>query len=219
MGEGFGASVLGVYCERGTDPSFWAEPLNAVTNLAFLVAAFAMVRVSRGDRAVLALAVITFAIAIGSFAFHTLATYGAMLSDVLPIMIFMTVYFYLAMRRFIGLDTARAAIATAAFVAIAAALPPLFPHHEPWRGFGSYLGGLIALAGVAAHLAARPGPKREAGAALLGVAALFALSIAFRTIDGSVCAYVPTGTHALWHVINAVVLYRLVVLLRAAPRI
>ena len=28
-----------IYCERGQDPSFWAEPLNAVSNAAFIIAA------------------------------------------------------------------------------------------------------------------------------------------------------------------------------------
>ena len=26
------------YCERGLDPSFWAEPVNALTNLGFILA-------------------------------------------------------------------------------------------------------------------------------------------------------------------------------------
>ena len=33
-----------IYCERGQDPSFWAEPLNAVTNAAFILAAIAATR-------------------------------------------------------------------------------------------------------------------------------------------------------------------------------
>lgn len=219
MPADFGRSVLGIYCERGSDPSFWAEPLNAATNAAFLVSAILIIARSRGDRAVLALGCITLVIAVGSFAFHTLATFGAMLADIIPIMIFMIVYFYLALRRFIGLGPRRAAVATGAFVAAAAMLPTLFPPHEPWRGFGSYLGALMALCGVAANLSAQPGPSRQTGLAVFGVAGLFALAILFRTVDGAVCSHLHTGTHALWHVINAFVLYRLTMLLRDAPRI
>src|SRR5215475_6340765 len=40
---------IDLYCER-TDWSFWAEPLNALTNLAFLVAAILILRWTRDDR-------------------------------------------------------------------------------------------------------------------------------------------------------------------------
>ena len=36
------------YCER-VDPSYWAEPVNAVTNLAFVLAALIVWRISRMD--------------------------------------------------------------------------------------------------------------------------------------------------------------------------
>ena len=36
------------YCER-LGPGFWAEPLNALTNLAFLIAALVMWRRTRGQ--------------------------------------------------------------------------------------------------------------------------------------------------------------------------
>ena len=76
------------YCER-LDPSFWAEPVNALTNVAFIVAAAMALlewrRAGGRDRPVLALIVVVFAIGLGSFAFHTLATRGARLLDVIPI--------------------------------------------------------------------------------------------------------------------------------------
>ncbi len=71
--------AVDLYCER-TDPSFWAEPFNAVTNASFLIAALvALVQWRRGgnDWPVLALIAVTFAIGIGSFVFHTVATSGA----------------------------------------------------------------------------------------------------------------------------------------------
>ena len=39
---------IDLYCER-TDPSFWAEPVNALTNIAFLIAAYAAYRLWRRD--------------------------------------------------------------------------------------------------------------------------------------------------------------------------
>jgi hypothetical protein len=39
------------------------------------------------------------------------------------------------------------------------------------------------------------------------------MSLIFRSIDMAVCPELPLGTHFLWHLLNAVVLY---LLLRAA---
>ena len=77
------------YCER-LDPGLWAEPLNAVTNLAFLIAAFAAWRLVRHDGLPLAklLVLILTLIGIGSGLFHTFATIWASLADTLPILAF-----------------------------------------------------------------------------------------------------------------------------------
>ena len=75
------------YCER-TDFSLWSEPLNAITNLAFLIAAVVMWRRSQGVTIARALSVILFIIGIASGLFHTLATAWASAADVLSILIF-----------------------------------------------------------------------------------------------------------------------------------
>jgi Ceramidase len=98
------STPVDLYCERVT-PSFWAEPLNALSNIAFLIAAYAAYnlwrRDGKGDPAILALIVVVVAVGLGSFAFHTLATQGAMLLDVTPIGFFIYGYFLLALRRFL----------------------------------------------------------------------------------------------------------------------
>lgn len=210
--------VLGVYCERGGDPGFWAEPANALTNAAFLIAGAVSLARRRDDRAVALLALITIAIGIGSFLFHTLATRAAMLADVIPIQAFIAVYFFLAMRRFFGLRAAWAAAITIGFMAAAATLPAVAPPGEPWRGLAGYLGGLLGLLGVGAALIVRGESGAGAGRALVAVAGLFALSLTFRTIDGAVCDAVPTGAHPVWHILNAVVLYALMRILASARR-
>lgn len=215
-----GAQVLGAYCERGFDPSFWAEPANAVTNAAFIVAGVVALRAAGKDKGVAALAFVTIAIGAGSFLFHTLATRWAMIADVAPIQAFIAFYFLLAMRRFFGLGPVTAIAATIAFMAAAATLPALLPPEAPWRGLGGYLGGFLGLVGVGAALALRGGDTTGQGKALLGVAALFLLSLSFRTMDRAVCEALATGTHPLWHLLNALVLFTLMAILRrASPRI
>ena len=201
------------YCER-TGPEFWAEPLNAVTNAAFLVAAVAALalaaRRGRIDPAVLWLSGLLAAIGAGSFLFHTFATAWAAILDVAPIVLFILVYFAVAMRRFVGLGWRGAILATLAFVALSAAGGPLLgPLLRPLIG-GSvgYVPALLALAVVGGWLAARPDARqRGAGLHLLAAAALFAVSLSFRVLDEPLCAAWPPGTHFLWHILNASVLF------------
>src|SRR5512144_698817 len=91
------------YCERVSD-GFWAEPLNALTNAAFLIAAVvAFVWTRRAERCDLGLELligITAVIGLGSFLFHTLATRWAAIADIVPILLFIVVYLGLVARRF-----------------------------------------------------------------------------------------------------------------------
>ena len=63
------------YCERVAQ-GFWGEPLNAVTNLAFIIAAVISWRSIRGHNMpyLYVLSIILFLIGVGSFLFHTFAT-------------------------------------------------------------------------------------------------------------------------------------------------
>jgi len=198
------------YCER-IDPGFWAEPLNALTNAAFLIAALhafaAWRRKGAGDWASLWLITVTAVVGIGSFLFHTFANRWSLMADVLPIAVFIYSYFLLAMRRFIGLGLFGAIAATTLFAAFNMSFTRL------WFGFfpGVSLNGSVsyipaALAMVAVGAGCLLLKIREAAGALLLAAAVFALSLLFRSIDSAICSAVPVGTHFLWHVLNALVL-------------
>jgi len=102
------------YCER-LDPGFWAEPVNALTNAAFLVAALVMWRRSAGIAEARWLAGVLFAIGVGSFLFHTFATVWAVISDVVPILVFTLSYIWLAMRDYFCLSVLWSSLLTVAF--------------------------------------------------------------------------------------------------------
>jgi hypothetical protein len=198
------STPVDLYCERVT-PSFWAEPLNAVSNVAFLVAAHAAYalwrREGKGDPAILALIIVVVVVGLGSFAFHTLATQGAMLLDVTPIGFFIYGYFLLALRRFLLLSWPAALSSLVGFIALSVALASYVPR-EVLNGSSGYLPALVALI-VFGWLLRGHG----AGSAMLVAAGLFVVSLIFRIIDLYVCARFPIGTHFLWHVLNAAVLY------------
>lgn len=197
----WGAAVDG-YCER-TGPEFWSEPLNAVTNAVFLVAALVMWR--RSDLPMArALCAVLAVIGAGSFLFHTIAERWAGLADVLPILGFILLYLYAANRDFLGLRPVLALVATAAFVPYAASTVPVFARLLPFLGSSAgYAPIPVLILAYAALLRARaPATARR----MAGGAMLLLLSLTFRTLDGPLCATLPTGTHFLWHVLNAIML-------------
>jgi hypothetical protein len=216
---------IDAYCER-VDASFWAEPLNAVSNVAFLAAAalayLAWRRAGARDYPALALIGVVAVVGTGSFLFHTFANRWSRLADVIPIALFIYGYFALAMRRFLGFGLGASLAVTLAFLAFGIGFERAFVLAfgargiEAVNGSHGYVPAAIALVAVGGALVAQGGrsaARRDAGRTLLAAASLFVVSLVFRTLDLALCPSWPTGTHFLWHILNAVVLF---VLVRAA---
>lgn len=214
------------YCERQSG-AFWAEPLNALSNAAFLLAAAAALtlwrRQEKADYPALALILATAAVGVGSFIFHTVATRGAMLLDVIPISLFIYGYFLLTLRRMFGLETPVAVGITLLFALGSYRVDGSI---KGLNGSAGYLPALAALAVFAALLWGAGGSnraeimrRRRAAAGLTAAASLFLVSLVFRTIDRDICAAFPPGVHFVWHVLNAVVLWLLLrTAILAGPR-
>ena len=197
--------AVDLYCER-TDASFWAEPVNAITNVAFLIAAaVAFVQWRRAgarDVPVLLLIMITAVVGVGSFIFHTVATQGAELFDTVPIAVFICGYLFFALRRFLGLSLAASLALLIGFAALTYAEAALVPP-DALNGSHAYLPALAATLIVGALT------RGPAGRLVLAAGLTLALSLVFRTIDNAVCPWFPLGTHFMWHILNATVLYLL----------
>ena len=192
------------YCER-LDASFWAEPVNALTNAAFLLAALVMAGRLKGAGLPLGWALVGLlgAIGAGSFLFHTFAVRWAALADTLPILGFILVYLFAATRDYFGAGWKLAALAVAGFFPYAAATVPLFGL-IPGLGASAGYAPVPLLIAIYAFLPRRRSPATARG---LGLGAgLLALSIAFRALDAPLCGAVPFGTHFLWHLTNALML-------------
>ncbi len=193
------------YCER-TGPGFWAEPVNAISNLSFILAALFVWALLGGkrDRAARVLVLILVAIGIGSFIFHTIATRWAGLADVIPITTFILVFLYFAVRRFLELPLWAGLASVGLFFPYSyvaeAAVQNSF---GPLNGSANYVpvAILIGLFGLA--MLPR---ERDTGRNLLIGAGLLAVSLVFRTIDNGVCTGFPLGTHFVWHILNGVML-------------
>lgn len=78
---------VNAYCER-TGPDYWSEPINALTDLSFLIAAGIMWPRVRGMVTGQVLCIMLAVIGVGSWLFHTHANRLTGLMDVLPIVAF-----------------------------------------------------------------------------------------------------------------------------------
>ncbi len=201
------------YCER-LGPGYWAEPLNAATNAAFILAAvvglWLALRSGRLDGPVAWLIAVTFAVGTGSFLFHTHATVWAAMTDTTPIGVFILSYIAIAMNRFAGFGWGRSLLLMLAFLAGMVALSALLrvTLAPLIGGSTSYVPALAALLGVGLWLRARAHP---AGSWLLAAAGTFTVSLTFRALDAPLCEEWPVGTHFLWHLLNGTVLGLLLV--------
>ena len=189
------------YCER-MDPGYWAEPVNAVSNAAFLIAAFVMWRRSVGVPLARALVGILFAIGVGSFLFHTHAQVWAAIADVVPILLFILVYIFAINRDVWGFGTWGALGLTALFFPYAAATVPVF-QVLPIGGTAGYAPVPLLIL-IYAVLLRRREPELARGF-VIG-AGILIVSMTMRTIDEPLCALIPMGTHYWWHILNAIML-------------
>ncbi|MFW5654963.1 MAG: hypothetical protein ACOCYW_04870 [Roseicyclus sp.] len=195
---------IDIYCER-LGPGLWAEPVNAATNLAFLIAAWVVAGRLGPDAPPLAraLCLILAAIGLGSGLWHIFANPLTAMIDVAAIAAFVFTYVFAVNRHVLGWPPLGAWFGLLALVA--------------WLGLGGMVFGalpgfaisagywpialLIALYGVVL-LRSRPAFARG----LLIGAAILTVSLGFRSVDMALCATFPLGTHFVWHILNAVML-------------
>jgi hypothetical protein len=221
---GLGEHVF-LYCERGRSEALFAEPFDAASNAAFLLAALvALLMLFRRPKEMRSadhflLIGLVFVIGLGSIAFHLLADRASLLADVIPIDVFLLVCVPPGW-------TVLTLIGFAAIVFLTMQLKCWgggigFPGAEVTgaseclNGSLVYLPALLAMAIVGGLLAER---KHPAAPFILWAALIFAISVTFRSLDLALCdAYQlqgrNIGTHFVWHLLNGLALF---LLLRAS---
>jgi hypothetical protein len=232
----FGEHVF-LYCERGTNPELLAEPINALSNLAFLLAGLAGLQLAlwrpAEERSAdhFLLPVLVLFIGLGSLAFHLYADRGTALADVVPIAVFMLVYLGFALNRFLGVAPGVTVLLVIGFTAIMAIAGQVQCSENAIGFFGAeagaqgakpclngsvfYLPALGAMIVIGLLLRER---GHKAALWVLWAAAIFAVSVTLRSLDLAFCDSVvidgrKAGTHFAWHILNALALF---LLLRAS---
>lgn len=201
-----------LYCER-TSPDFWAEPVNALTNLAFIAAAI-WGGVSARNRAETSPAVwlligLAGLIGIGSFLFHSFAQVWASFADTIPIWVFVTLAAGISAVRIGGFRPGRVVIGGLVLLAVGAVLIASLPDAAPRTGppplNGSlqYAPAVILLAIFAVVASWRKSPLAGWIIAALGV---FLVSLTARSLDLALCARFPLGLHWVWHLMNGLLI-------------
>ncbi|MGQ7847447.1 ceramidase domain-containing protein [Granulosicoccus sp. 3-233] len=208
--------LIDLYCER-TAAGFWNEPLNALSNVGFLLAAAVAWRSRRrrGNGDIWELLVIALAalIGVGSFLFHTFANSWSELADVVPIWSFVAGFVLLTIYRGCQHDLAKtvriALIAIALIVGMSqftgndtvSANPDAT---RPLNGSLQYAPAWSALL-VFTLLAWRN--RHPARVHLAAATLIFSLALACRTTDLIACEITHgIGTHFLWHLLNALMI-------------
>ncbi len=223
------APKIFAYCERGQDPGFWAEPFNAITNFGFILAglvAFWMLarRPAEESKFLRYLLVLNlFVIGIGSFLFHTYATPWAASADVIPIGVFMLGYLAYALYVFARLPIILTIPAIAGFayvIQLATGFDcrslgftlEILETTNCLNGSFGYVPALAAMLLIGLWLAIR---RHPAAPYIIAAGLVFLISISFRATDWILCQDIAflgreRGTHFLWHILNSLVLFLLV---------
>ena len=190
------------YCER-IDASFWSEPLNAVTNVVFLMAAIWVLRRKELNNKARALAFLLGMIGIASFLFHSVATAWAAALDALFILLFTLLYIFVATEDFLGLSRRSALVVTLGYFPLSVVVELLT---LPLSFLGStriYI-PILVLITLYSLILYKKFPYLSRGLAM--GALLLTISMFARSVDLPLCETIPIGTHFLWHVINAIML-------------
>jgi hypothetical protein len=190
------------YCER-IGEAYWAEPVNALTNIAFLLAAWVMWRRCAGLPMARALCAVLAAIGLGSYLFHTHAQVWAGLADVAPIALFILLYLFAVNRAAFGLGVGAALGVTALFFPYAGMMVPVFSMIPGLGASAGYAPVALLILLYAGFLRDRL-PDFACGLALGAV--ILIVSLIFRTLDEPLCDVTPFGTHFMWHVLNGLML-------------
>ena len=201
---------IDIYCER-LDIGIWAEPINAVTNVAFILASIFMWLRCKNLVEGRILSFLLFSIGCGSFLFHTFAQTWAAILDVAAILIFILTYIFVANRRFLAWSKMVSLIGVILFFPYQLLLASILSNIQFFGSSVQYIPVAILIF-IYSGLLRKSEPNLSRG--LFIGATILCLSIVFRIIDEPLCSILSVGTHFVWHILNAIMLSWMIEILR-----
>lgn len=212
---------LDTYCERAITLIWAGEPLNLVSNLGFLIAAALALRLFWRSQQLtlpqhwdlLLLIVLLAAIGVGSTLWHLLAEPWSLLADLIPILLFINLYLVSFLARVTILRWYAIGGLWVAYLALSYVVSVSFAP-DALNGSLTYAPAWLALSLMTAWLMSKQHSLATDFAVSLGI---WTISLALRTLDMQICGVLPIGTHFLWHLLNAIVLFLLLRSLMRSP--
>jgi len=192
--------VMPQYCERDR---FGFEVVNTITNVGFWLAAVALYPHWRRHRSRFIAYAMGLLVIVGlcSGLFHALRTRPLLILDAVPLYLLILSMAYRALSL-----VARATVAVLFIVGViaGAALANAMTVGTVIHVASRHGVAVIAFGGLAFLIQSRnPTAARWVVAAVI----LYAAALAAKTLDGSVCAFLPIGSHWLWHLAGALATY------------
>ena len=195
------------YCER-TAADIFSEPLNSITNLAFILISYLIFKKYKNYDYGLIFSGLIFCIGIGSFVLHTIPSKITALVDVMFILFFIIFFLYILYREVLKLTIMYALFLSLASPILYYYLGSSLKEHISLVGDSSfYIVILLHLNLIYFYLLVK---KENFNNYILFAGIIFLISIFFRIIDKVYCDINLYGTHFLWHILNSLVLFYLV---------
>lgn len=203
--------AIDLYCERNHS-GLWAEPLNAISNASFLLAACWGAHLAihkNGSISTYALCILAALIGAGSLLFHTAPSLLTQWVDVVPIWLFTASSAVWLVWHWCHRHKAKTLMVvmtlTAAMVIFFyifsqwVSAKPVGADAMAWNGSIQYTPAVLLLCVFTLYAWVS---GRDSRHALTIALVLFVLALFFRTVDLELCTKVPVGTHFLWHLLN-----------------
>lgn len=197
------------YCER-TDWGLLSEPINLLSNLAFFIAFAVLIYQIRLFKKISKIyyffTFLVLCIGAGSIIFHTFATPIARWLDIIPIFTFIICYLLWANKRILNRPKWLNLSILTIFLALTLTVDLNFRHIA--SGSLSYLPAWLFLLGFTIKVW-YTFPSIFLRHSFLKAFCIFTLALFFRVFDTTACNFIPFGTHFMWHILNATLLYYL----------
>lgn len=198
------------YCERTANTGF-AEPINTLSNIAFIVAgilAWKILSQLKTDqhKSIFDITLLFFSIfliGLGSALWHTIAKPWAELVDVIPILFFISIFILSFLYRIVRMNILMVILFFLVFQLVNTGVI-LYAPKQALNGSLFYAPTALMFVIFAGFLAKQSSKHRGLFYTALGI---FSIAIVFRTVDQQACQYFPIGTHFIWHILVATVLY------------
>lgn len=182
------------------------EPLNALTNFAFLIGAYYLYKFIRVNNLKSRLGTfligLMVAVGLGSMSWHMYRSEATLLLDRLPIYIFFIFALYFAIQSItknIKFTITVSALLGILYYVIFSYIPGI----NVFYGLLRFVFAFVVLAILNALIRNKYGHEYNFSIALI----IFAVALMFRTLDLLVCPFFSLGTHFLWHIFVAVGMY------------